>query len=164
MHRYKSPWGNPTSGITGDFLFLVPSGKVQKKDLDPGIRLRLGEFYRHGCNGLQCQVSMCWYSSSTHKSCCLGRSAALRPWEGKCLCLPAERHRDGARGVQPGHPHPCLSIRCAEGLFLGREGLGLNCLPPVRKTIALMMIFLMGASTASKRGVILPAHFIQIIM
>lgn len=157
--------GKPTSVIAGDFLFLVRSGKVTTTDLDPGIRLCPGEFYRHGCNSLQCQVSMWCYSSSTYKSCCQGRSAALGPWEGRCLCLPASRTGDSARGVQPGRPHPCLSIRCTEGLLLGTDrGPGLNCLPPVRKTIALIMIFLMGVYTASKSGVILPAHFIQIIM
>lgn len=161
MHGYKSLCRNYTSGITGDFWFLVNSGKFKKKDLDAGVRLCLVEFYQHGCSGLQCQVSTCWCSSSTYKSCCPGRSAARRPWEGKCRCLPPEQHRDGSQGARTGHPHPCLSTRCQEGLFLGRDGgLGLNCLPPVRKTIASMMIFLMGLSTASKSGVITPAHFI----
>lgn len=164
MHGYKSLWGNHTSGITGDFWCPVNSGKFKQKDLDADIRLCLAEFYQQGCSGLQCQVSTCWYSSSTYKSCHLGRNAARRRREGKCLCLPTEQHGDGTRGVWTGHPHPCLSICCREGLFLGRDGgLGLNCLPPVRKTIALMMIFLMGVPTASKSGVILPAHFIQII-
>lgn len=164
MHGYKSPWRNPTPGITGDFGFTFHSGKVRKKDLDLGMRLCPGQFCRYGCNGLQSQVSMCWYSSSTYKSCCLGGSAALRPWEGKCLCLSAEWHRGGAREVRPGHLHPCWTVCCEEGPFLGTNGgPGMNCLSPVRKTIALMVIFLMGVSTASKRGVMLPAYFIRIM-